>query len=95
MAVKDDAQAPATAKTKKATSKTSKAVPKTPKSAEKQVKIRLVRSLIGRPPKQREVIKGLGLRRIDSEVVRKDCPEIRGMIRKVPHLVKVEELDTK
>ena len=88
MAVKEEAQAPA----KAAAKKTQK---KTVKSAEKRVKIRLVRSLIGRPPKQREVIKGLGLRRIDSEVIRKDCPEIRGMIRKVPHLVKVEELDTK
>ena len=64
-------------------------------AAEKKVKIRLVRSLISRPQKQREVVKGLGLRRIDSEVIRKDCPEIRGMIRKVSHLVKVEELDTK
>ncbi|HUU51815.1 MAG: 50S ribosomal protein L30 [Candidatus Aminicenantaceae bacterium] len=68
---------------------------KAAKSAEKQVRIQLVRSLIGHPKKQREVIKGLGLRRINSEVIRKDCPEIRGMIRKVPHLVKVEELDTK
>jgi large subunit ribosomal protein L30 len=65
------------------------------RSAEKKVKIRLIRSLIGRPQKQREVVKGLGLRKIDSEVIRKDCPEIRGMLKKVPHLVKVEELDTK
>ncbi|MGD9344728.1 MAG: 50S ribosomal protein L30 [Candidatus Aminicenantes bacterium] len=57
--------------------------------------MRLIRSLIGRPQKQREVVKGLGLRKIDSEVIRKDCPEIRGMLKKVPHLVKVEELDTK
>ncbi len=88
MAVKKDSEAPAKAKVKKDK-------PKPIKPAAKQVKIRLVRSLIGRPQKQREVIKGLGLRRIDSEVIRKDCPEIRGMIRKVPHLVKVEELDTK
>lgn len=88
MAVKEETQAPA-----KATAK--KSQQKTVKSADKQVKIRLVRSLIGRPQRQREVIKGLGLRKIDSEVIRKDCPEIRGMIRKVPHLVKVEELDTK
>jgi large subunit ribosomal protein L30 len=88
MAVKKETSAKA-----KATAK--KTIKKTEKSAEKQVKIRLVRSLIGRPQKQREVIKGLGLRRIDSEVIRKDCPEIRGMIQKVPHLVKVEELETK
>jgi large subunit ribosomal protein L30 len=88
MAVKEETRAPAKEKAKKTG-------PKAAKSAEKQVKIRLVRSLIGHPQKQREVIKGLGLRRIDSEVIRKDCPEIRGMIRKVPHLVKVEEWDTK
>jgi large subunit ribosomal protein L30 len=57
------------------------------------LKISLVRSVIGRPGKQREVVKGLGLRRMNSEVIRKDCPEIRGMINKIPHLVKVEELN--
>ncbi|NIO49138.1 MAG: 50S ribosomal protein L30 [Candidatus Aminicenantes bacterium] len=62
---------------------------------EKQIKVKLVRSLIGRPKKQREVVKGLGLRRINSEVTRKDCPEIWGMINKVPHLVEVKELDKK
>ncbi len=88
MAVKEKTLAPAKARAKKGQQKAEK-------SAEKRIKIRLVRSLIGRPQKQHEVIKGLGLRRIDSEVVHKDCPEIRGMIRKVPHLVKVEELETK
>lgn len=61
----------------------------------KQLKIKLVRSLIGRPRKQREIVKGLGLRRVNSEVVRKQCPEIMGMIKKIPHLLKVEELDIK
>lgn len=60
-----------------------------------ELKIQLVRSLIGRPRKQREVVKGLGLRRIDSVVIRKDCPEIRGMIRKIDHLVNVEVLEKK
>lgn len=63
------------------------------KPKEKQLRIRLVRSVIGRPQKQREVVKGLGLRRIDSQVVRQDRPEIRGMINKIPHLLEVEELD--
>ena len=62
---------------------------------DRMLRIRLVRSVIGRPQKQREVVKGLGLRRINSEVVRKDCPEIRGMINKIPHLLKVEALDQK
>jgi large subunit ribosomal protein L30 len=60
-----------------------------------ELKIRLVRSVIGHPRKQREVVKGLGLRRIDSVVVRKDCPEIRGMINKISHLVTVEVLEKK
>jgi len=63
------------------------------KEKDKQLKVTLIRSVIGRPQKQREVVKGLGLRRISSSVVRKDCPEIRGMIRKIVHLVKVEAID--
>lgn len=70
---------------------------KAPKQAKKtgKLKIQLVRSVIGRPGKQREVVKGLGLRRIDSVVIREDCPEIRGMINKISHLVNVEVLEKK
>jgi len=50
-----------------------------------------VRSAIGRPPKQRQTLRGLGLRRIRHSVERLDTPEIRGMVRKISHLVKVEE----
>jgi large subunit ribosomal protein L30 len=69
-----------------------------PKSAkvkpeEKSLKVKLVRSLVGRPRKQREVVKGLGLRKMSSEVIRRDCPEIWGMINKVSHLVKVEVVE--
>ena len=45
--------------------------------------------------KKREVVKGLGLRKLNSSVVRRDCPEVRGMIRKVTHLVKVEAVEKK
>jgi len=62
---------------------------------EKQLQIRLKKSIIGYPRKQRAVVKGLGLGKVDSKVIRKDCPEIWGMIRKVPHLVDVEELNKK
>jgi large subunit ribosomal protein L30 len=65
------------------------------KSSVRRLKIKLVRSVIGHPRKQREVIKGLGLRKISSEVIREDCPEIRGMIRKISHLVSVEALEQK
>jgi len=59
------------------------------------LKVKLVRSLVGRPRKQREVVKGLGLRKMSSEVIRKDCPEIWGMINKVSHLVQVEAVEKK
>ncbi|MGD2294976.1 MAG: 50S ribosomal protein L30 [Candidatus Aminicenantes bacterium] len=62
---------------------------------DKPLQITLARSVIGRPQKQREIVKGLGLRRISSTVIRNDCPEIRGMIYQISHLVKVEALDKK
>lgn len=65
------------------------------KPKEELIRIRLKRSIIGKPRKQREVVKGLGLRRINSEVLRKDCPETWGMIKKIPHLLDVEEAGKK
>lgn len=56
-----------------------------------ELKITLVRSLIGKPDSQRAVLKGLGITKINMSVVLKDTPEIRGMINKVTHLVKVSE----
>lgn len=57
-----------------------------------QLKITLRRSRIGSLPRQRDVLRGLGLRRINSSVVRPDDPAIRGMVRKVAHLVEVETI---
>ena len=65
------------------------------KAEENFLRVKLVRSLVGRPRKQREVVKGLGLRKMSSEVIRKDCPEIWGMINKVSHLVQVEAVEKK
>lgn len=59
----------------------------------KKLKITLVRSRYRRTPNQRENLKGLGLKKIGQTVIREDTPMIRGMIRKVSHLVKVEEID--
>lgn len=56
-----------------------------------KIKVRLVRSMIGRPAKQRKVLRGMGLTRMNKTVELKDTPEIRGMIRKVTHLVSTEE----
>ncbi len=56
------------------------------------LKITLKRSYIGRPEKQRRVLRSLGLRKIGQTVIKEDVPSIRGMINKVPHLVEVEEV---
>lgn len=51
--------------------------------------LKLAKSLIGASPYQREVVAGLGLRRLHQVVERKDTPEIRGMVSKVAHLVEI------
>lgn len=61
--------------------------------ARRALRITLIRSLIGYPLGQRETVKGLGLRKINSQVVRPDRPEVRGMIAKISHLVKVEVVE--
>lgn len=57
-----------------------------------QLKVRQVRSTIGCKQNQRDTLRTLGLKRIGSEVVREDRPEVRGMIATVSHLVTVEEV---
>lgn len=57
-----------------------------------QLRITLVRSTIGRPSVQGRTVKALGLRKLNSVVVRPDNPSIRGMVNSISHLVKVEEL---
>lgn len=56
-----------------------------------EFKITLVRSHIGKPASQRAVLNGMGLNRLNKTVVLKDTPEVRGMINKVSHMLKVEE----
>ena len=56
------------------------------------IKITLVKSTIGTKPNQRLNVKALGLGKTNSSVVQKDNAAIRGMINKVSHLVKVEEI---
>ena len=56
-----------------------------------KLKISLTRSLSGRPKDQRATVKALGLGRMNSTVEQDDNAVIRGMIRKVEHLVTVEE----
>jgi len=59
----------------------------------KQLKITLVKSYIGRPEAQRRVLRGMGLGKVNKTVMLNDTPEIRGMIRKVDHLVAAVEVE--
>lgn len=58
-----------------------------------QLKITQVKSTVGGKQNQKDTLRTLGLRRIGQSVVRPDRPEVRGAIRTVAHLVKVEEVD--
>jgi len=57
-----------------------------------QLQITLVRSTIGVKPKHKLTVEALGLRKLNSTVVQKDNPAIRGMVHQVRHLLKVEEV---
>ena len=58
-----------------------------------KLRITYVRSIIGRPQKHRRIIEALGLRKLNQTVEHQDNPAIRGMVRKVSHLVRMEVLD--
>ena len=58
---------------------------------DKQIKITLVKSLIGRLPKHVLIAKQLGLKRINSTVVHRDIPAIRGLVNQVSYLLIIEE----
>ncbi|NQY87550.1 MAG: 50S ribosomal protein L30 [Colwellia sp.] len=57
----------------------------------KTVKVTQVKSSIGRLPKHRATLRGLGLRRINHTVELEDTPSVRGMINKVHYMIKVED----
>jgi large subunit ribosomal protein L30 len=57
-----------------------------------KLKVTQVRSVIHRPKDQKQTVRRLGLHRIRDSVIKDDRPEIRGMIAKVQHLVRVEEV---
>jgi len=58
----------------------------------KKLRIKQVKSYIGRPEKQRRILRGMGLGRLNKTVLLNDTPEIRGMAQKVTHLVTMEEV---
>lgn len=53
------------------------------------IRVQQVRGLAGSTRRQREVVRGLGLRRIGHTVTRPDTPVFRGMVARVPHLVRI------
>ena len=57
-----------------------------------RVKVTLVKSTIGAVPKNRKTVEALGLRKVNKTVEMPDNAAVRGMIRQVRHLVKVEEI---
>jgi len=61
------------------------------KTTGKTIKVTLVRSPIGYTKDQKDTAKALGLRRLHQTVEHKDNPALRGMIRKIIHLVQIEE----
>jgi large subunit ribosomal protein L30 len=62
------------------------------KAAEaKKLRIRQIRSIIGGTEKQKSVLRSLGLRKINQELVLPANPAIRGMVNKIPHLLAVTE----
>jgi large subunit ribosomal protein L30 len=59
--------------------------------ADGTIKIKLVRSPICTPQKHKDIVKSLGLHKINRVVVRPDTPGFRGMVKKVPHLLEIVE----
>jgi large subunit ribosomal protein L30 len=56
-----------------------------------KLQVTLVKSVIGRPKKHRDVVAGLGLKKLNHSVEHADTPEIRGMISKISHLLNVSQ----
>ena len=57
----------------------------------KQVKITMIKSRIGRSTRQRQILDGLGLRKMRQTVVREDTPSIRGMVKRLDFMLRIEE----
>ncbi len=58
----------------------------------KSLRITLVRSPLGNTQRHKDTVRALGLRRIHQTVEQADSPQVRGMLAKVAHMVKVEEV---
>jgi large subunit ribosomal protein L30 len=58
-------------------------------NAKGKIQIKWVRSYIAAPEKHKKVVRGLGFTRLNQVIEREDSPSIRGMVKKVPHLVHI------
>jgi len=63
--------------------------------AQKTIRIKWVRSGIGFTYHQKRIVRSLGLKKLNQEVERPDTPQIRGLVAKVPHLVRIVEAASK
>ncbi len=64
---------------------------KTADAAASKIKIQYYRSTIAFPTKQKEIVRSLGLRKLNQVVERPDTPSMRGAVAKVPHLLRIIE----
>ncbi len=62
------------------------------KGEQPRIRIKLVKSVIGRSDRQQATVKGLGLHKLNSQVIREKTPEVLGMIRKIDFMLQVEEV---
>ncbi len=58
-------------------------------SSKPTIQLKWVRSFIAAPEKHKKVVRGLGFTRLNQVIEREDTPAIRGMVKKVPHLVQI------
>jgi large subunit ribosomal protein L30 len=56
-----------------------------------EIKIQYYRSSIGYSKKQKEIVKSLGITKLNQTVTRKDSPGVRGVVAKIPHLLRIVE----
>jgi large subunit ribosomal protein L30 len=76
---------------RKAMSPTAKAKQKDQSESAAKIKIQYYRSSIAFPAKQKEIVRSLGLRKLNQIVERPDTPSMRGAVAKVPHLIRIIE----
>lgn len=56
-----------------------------------KLQVKLIKSTIGKPKKHRDIVAGLGLKKLNHSVEHNDTPEIRGMISKISHMLNVAQ----